>query len=253
LEKINIASLHGFLGVPADWDLLQSHFMVSSLAHRFDWWAVDYLKNTVLNATKAFDVWAANFNRKMQLRFAEGPRVLIGYSLGGRLALHALKADPALYDAVILISTNPGLLREKDRFERRLSDRQWAKKFLEKPWAELMTEWNAQNVFRDSLQEPARVESDYERAQLALALTEWSVADQQDLRSVVVENAAKILWLTGEKDIKYLSLAMEMKKAAPRLQTASLPRASHRVMFDDPAGTAALMIGFLQAHFAQKI
>jgi 2-succinyl-6-hydroxy-2,4-cyclohexadiene-1-carboxylate synthase len=245
LEKINIACLHGFQGLPSDWDMVESHFMVSALAHRFEWWSVDYLKNPVLNAEKSFPVWAENFNQKLKLRFTDGPRVLVGYSLGGRLALHAFNQSPDLYDALILISTHPGLTKEKQQFERRQNDKVWSKKFQEMPWDVLQKEWNDQPVFRDSLLEPTRKENDYDRKQLSLALTEWSLANQQDFRQLVAEHSSKILWITGEKDIKFLSLAMEMKKLAPGLQAQALPKASHRVLFDAPPALAAFMISFL--------
>lgn len=221
--------------------------MVSPLAHTFEWWSVDYFNSPVLNAEKPFAAWAENFTQKVKLRFAEGPRVLIGYSLGGRLALQALAKDPSLYDAVILLSANPGLTREKERFDRRQNDKAWAQKFSELPWQQVLSEWNAQPVFKDSVHEPIRSESDFERSQLASALTEWSLANQQDLREVIAKNSEKILWLSGDRDIKFQSIAMELKRLAPGLQTEIVPKASHRVIFDNPAETAAMMIRFLLA------
>jgi 2-succinyl-6-hydroxy-2,4-cyclohexadiene-1-carboxylate synthase len=247
VEKINFISLHGFLGQPADWDLVQSYFMVSPFAHRFEWWSADYMNTPILNPQNGFLSWAQNFNQKVRLKFSAGPRVLVGYSLGGRLALHALAENPGLYDAVILLSTNPGLVREKDKQERWQSDWQWSKKFLEKPWNEVITEWNAQPVFKDGAGEPPRPEAAYSRPLLAEALTEWSLAKQADFRDLIAAQAAKILWLSGDKDIKFLSLAMELQKKSPALQAGVIPRASHRILFDNPPEVANQMIRFLLA------
>jgi 2-succinyl-6-hydroxy-2,4-cyclohexadiene-1-carboxylate synthase len=250
VEKINLISLHGFLGQTVDWDLIQSYFMVSSWAHRFDWWSVDYMKADFLNSENSFLNWAQNFNGTVEMKYPKGPRVLIGYSLGGRLALHALAERPKLYDAVILLSTNPGLVRDKEQQERWQSDVQWSKKFLQMPWAALLKEWNGQNVFNDSAIEPPRLENQYRRDHLAKALTEWSLSKQADFRDLIAHQQEKILWLSGEKDIKFLSLAMELKKKASGLAEGVVSRASHRILFDNPSEVAGRMIQFLENRFS---
>lgn len=248
LEKINIFCLHGFLGLPADWDLIKSYFMVSSLARQFEWRSVDYMKLSALAPQNPFEPWARHFNSYVRREAPQGPRVLVGYSLGGRLGLQALKADPGLYEAAVFISTHPGLQREKDRQERKLSDEVWAQKFLSTPWPELMKEWNSQGVFKESPSEPQRLEAFYERALLAQALTSWSLSAQEDLRDLITGHSGKILWVSGDKDLKFASLAMELKKRAPALQSEILAKASHRVLFDQPGELAQRMISFIQEH-----
>lgn len=244
-SKIKIISLHGFLGLPSDWDLVKSYFMVSPLAHQFEWWSVDYMKTPGLDPQNDFATWARNFNMKVRQKFPEGPCVLVGYSLGGRLALQAMKAAPDLYEKFIFVSTNPGLQRDKDKEDRAQSDLQWSQKFLEMPWPTLMQEWNAQGVFKDSLSEPQRLEADYDRRALAQSLLEWSLAQQQDFRAEIAQRASQILWVSGEKDIKFASIAMDLKKRAPVLAAEIFPKVSHRVLFDQPAELAQKMIQFL--------
>lgn len=246
MEKIKILCLHGFLGLPTDWDLIQSYFMVSPLAHQFEWRSVDYMKTPGLDPKNSFENWAKNFNQKIKVQFPRGPRVLVGYSLGGRLALQALKQEPDLYDRAIFISTNPGLQRDKEKQERIANDEQWAKKFLEYPWETLMREWNAQGVFKDSLSEPQRLEANYQRPLLAEALTAWSLAKQEDFRELIAQQSQKILWVSGEKDIKFASIAMDLKKRSPQIETEILPKASHRVLFDQPSELAQKMISFIE-------
>jgi len=245
VEKIKIICLHGILGLPSDWDFIQSHFMVSPLAQHFEWWPVDYMNSENLNPRHSFLNWSRNFNQQVVLKFPHGPRVLVGYSMGGRLALHALAESPQIYDAVILLSTNPGLTREKEKQDRWQSDLVWAQKFAQLPWAEVIAEWNEQNVFKGSVAEPQRLESFYNRDLLAAALSEWSLAKQADFRELIASQQKKILCMSGEKDIKFLSLAMELKKRAPDLAEVAISRASHRILFDNPTEVATQMIEFL--------
>lgn len=249
LEKIKILCLHGFLGLPTDWELIQSYFMVSPLARQFEWHSVDYMKTPGLDPKNSFENWARNFNQKVKSQVPSGPRVLVGYSLGGRLALQAMKQDPDLYDKAIFISTNPGLRREKEKQERFLNDELWAKKFLENNWEDLMKEWNSQAVFKESLSEPPRFEAHYLRLQLAQALTEWSLAGQEDFRDLIARQSQKVLWVSGEKDIKFASITMELKKQSPQIQTEIFAKASHRVLFDQPSELAQKMIAFIDEDF----
>jgi 2-succinyl-6-hydroxy-2,4-cyclohexadiene-1-carboxylate synthase len=219
--------------------------MVSPLARQFEWWSVDYMNTLGLEPENDFRDWAKNFNNKVLEHFPEGPRVLAGYSLGGRLALHAMKENPELYGNAIFVSTNPGLQRDKDKEERAKNDLQWSEKFLTTPWAELMKAWNAQPVFRDSLSEPLRLEACYDRRKLAQALLEWSLAQQEDFRDFIVQRGAQILWVSGEKDIKFASQAMELQKRSLEIQSEILQKAAHRVLFDQPNELAQKMISFI--------
>jgi len=223
--------------------------MVSPLAKKFEWWAVDYMNTPGLDPRSDFTNWARNFNLKVRQKFSEGPYVLVGYSLGGRLALQALQADPGLYANAVFVSTNPGLQRDKDKEDRAQSDLIWSQKFLELPWSSLMTEWNSQGVFKGSLNEPPRIESHYDRRTLAHSLLEWSLAQQGDFRDLIAQQSEKILWVSGEKDIKFASITMDLQKHSPALETKIFNKASHRVLFDQPHELAQSMIQFLQTFF----
>lgn len=242
---MKIICLHGFLGLPSDWDLIQSSFMVSPLAHQFEWWSVDYMNTPDLGPECDFATWAHNFNQKILKRFPQGPRVIVGYSLGGRLALQALKAQPELYDQAVFISSNPGLQREKEKAERWKNDSRWSERFLNTPWTELLQEWNAQSVFKDSVREPLRLEASYSRKKLAQSLLQWSLAQQEDFRDFILHQGPRVLWACGEKDIKFASLAMELQKASSQVKTEIFQGASHRVLFDQPVKLAQRMVSFL--------
>ena len=58
-----------------------------------------------------------------------GKRALAGYSMGGRLALHALLEGGA-WDAAILIAPHPGLETGEERAARREADALWASRAL---------------------------------------------------------------------------------------------------------------------------
>src|SRR5206468_7878445 len=95
--------------------------------------------------------------------------VLLGYSLGGRLALQAL-LNGARYQRAVFISTRIAPAEEG----REQRDEQWAQRFEHDDWETLMRDWDAQPLFGGHSM--ARREADFDRRELARQLREWSPA-----------------------------------------------------------------------------
>lgn len=249
MERLNVFLLHGFLGRPADWGEVRKYI---SKIDNVSFHAVDYMSNPLLSSVNSFNEWAKNFNQ--YAGSISGRRLLVGYSLGGRLALHALREHSELWDQSILISTNPGfddssageIVGFKDREQRWIKDTEWANLFKSAPWESLIRSWNAQPVFNESQAEPVRLEKDYERHLLELALTTWSLASQENMRSVLQELAAKIVWMTGALDQKFLGQAEALRESGYKLSYVNVDGASHRVLFDQPAFIAAEIQSWIQ-------
>lgn len=176
-------------------------------------------------------------------------RVAIGYSLGGRLLLEMVKADPQFFSAVIFVSTNPGLRTSLEREQRREQDARWAEKFLRQEWSSLMKEWNGQAVFAGSKQEPERREANDQRSQLAEILTHWSLAEQEDSRRFIEGLQIPSLWLAGENDPKFCAFLAELK--SPWIETAKVPGSGHRIPVDQPQILLEMVKSFLRKKTAE--
>ena len=190
-------SLHGFLGRPDD----------------FPGRGVDLFAEPILPFWK----WAENFNKNILKK-----STLLGYSMGGRLALHALIQNPALWESATIISAFPG------QAETLSYDPYWENRFLNDPWDDLMRDWNAQPVFKHD-PPVIRCESDYSRKKLAQALKTWSHANQEDLRSRIEALPMPIHWIVGEKDIKYTALASQLKFVHQDSRLTILKDTGHRI------------------------
>lgn len=242
MERVNLFLLHGFLGRPSDWEAVKASLPpVMNLRI----YTPDYFKDDELNSVHSFEQWAENFNDWVHDETKGiGRNILVGYSLGGRLALQALAQDPTQWVKALLISTNPGFddtFRSFDpsseqRRQRWLNDSYWAEEFLKAPWDMVMRNWNAQPVFGGG-SEPVRFEKDYSRENLSLALTRWSLAEQQNMRNVLSALHQKVLWLVGERDEKFVKMSQNLNhEIGLRFDVA--PEASHRVLFDRPREVA---------------
>jgi 2-succinyl-6-hydroxy-2,4-cyclohexadiene-1-carboxylate synthase len=190
-----ITCLHGFLGSPRDWDFLRE----AGLA----------IETPRLDAIPA-----------------RGD-ILLGYSLGGRLALRALLAG-AQYQRAIFVSTGLGVEGDEARAARRSADEVWAQRFESEDFDSVISAWNAQPVLAGpSL---VRDRSDYD----ARALREWSSGTLPPVASRLHELTIPTLWIAGERDTKYVA---EAKRAASLVrdgQVAIIANAGHRVPWEQP-------------------
>lgn len=72
---------------------------------------------------------------------------LVGYSLGGRVAMMAACQGLAGLCGVIVEGGHPGLQNAEQRAERQRSDRQWAQRFCTEPLTAVFADWYQQPVF----------------------------------------------------------------------------------------------------------
>jgi 2-succinyl-6-hydroxy-2,4-cyclohexadiene-1-carboxylate synthase len=188
----------------------------------------------------------ADWARRFIASDRQASPILVGYSLGGRLALHALLQAPQKWRAAVLISTHPGLSSESERERRRAHDAQWAERFDGAPWETVIAQWNAQPVFAADRAVPPREENRFDRGKLALALRQWSLGSQTDLSDRLGELKLPVLWIAGELDSKFADLARRSAALCPQGRFSLIPGAGHRVLFDQPEGLAEAIQTFLK-------
>jgi 2-succinyl-6-hydroxy-2,4-cyclohexadiene-1-carboxylate synthase len=211
-----ILALHGNLGSPADWDLPG----LSNL-HPIDLW--DHVD---LDFHEFAAALAGPFSRGL-----EKP-VLAGYSLGGRLALHALAAFPDRWSGAVMVSAHPGLCCVEDRIARRSSDAIWADRARSMDWAAFLDQWNAQPLFGEVSPDLRMRQGALEarREAIATAFETWSLGRQEDLRSRLGRFTGPVVWVTGERDLRFTRIGAEMAEVFPDFRHIVVPGAGHRVL-----------------------
>lgn len=223
-EPTPILALHGNLGSTADWERVD----VAGLR------AVDLWDHSEMGFHEFAEALAGSLSVGM-----EKP-ILAGYSLGGRLALHALAAFPERWSGAVILAAHPGLSCVEDRLARRSSDSIWARWARELPWEEFLDRWNAQPLFGkpsgELLGRQMALES--RREAVAAALEMWSLGRQEDLRASLGRFSGPILWLTGEKDGRFTRLGEEMAATYPAIRQVVVPDIDHRVLEGCPERVA---------------
>lgn len=230
-----IRCLHGAVGHHHDWDLFKAFPQLTS------------------HSIEALDLWSlfdasspslAEAGEQIATQAAPGD-ILLGYSLGGRLALHALLAEPGKWRAAIIISAHPGLPHPSDRSDRRTHDEKWAQ-LAAQDWPTFLTQWNTQPILGQIPRQPGlhQAEAPHQNA-VAQSFRTWSLGTQADLRPDFPKITCPVLWLTGEKDPKFTELAQKAAPILPHGQHQAIPKAGHRLPWDQPEAFAEIVHAFI--------
>lgn len=170
---------------------------------------------------------------------------LVGYSLGGRLALGLLLRHGHLFRAASLLGTHPGLATEEERRQRRRKDEAWARRLEAEGLEAFLDAWEAQPLFSTQTgaqrADQRRMRQGLDPHGLARALRELSLGRMPGYRSRLPELTVPVCWAAGELDPKFRALAAACAAETPGSRRQILPGAGHNVVLERPAAVAELL------------
>ena len=170
---------------------------------------------------------------------------LVGYSMGGRLALHAAVA-PALrarIDRLVLIGASPGIADPAEREARRGADERLADEIDHMTIGEFAARWAQTPVLAG--QPPgvaAAVHADRLRSQpagVARALRGLGTGALPSLWGRLSEVQVPVTLVVGGRDHKFAAVACAMAAGLPDAAVVVVDRTGHAVHLESPARAAA--------------
>lgn len=161
----------------------------------------------------------------------------LGYSMGGRLALHIALARPETVRALVLVGASPGITDATARAERRAADEALANRLERIGTAAFVDEWLAQPLFAGldatSSRREARLVND--PAGLASSLRLAGTGAQDPLWEALASITAPVLLVVGEHDAKFTGLAEAMQlRFGGSCDLAVLPGTGHACHLEAP-------------------
>jgi 2-succinyl-6-hydroxy-2,4-cyclohexadiene-1-carboxylate synthase len=192
-----------------------------------------------VHRTASFDTCAAYVRA-----LAPGaPFTLAGYSMGGRIALHAaLTLGPAVVDRLVLVGASPGLADPAERAQRRAADLALAERIETLEIEAFAREWGAQPLFAG---QPERVaaaaHADRLRntpAGLAAALRGLGTGVMEPLWERLPALAIPVTLITGERDEKFRAVAEAMLARLPDARHVVIPGTGHAPQLEAPDAVA---------------
>lgn len=182
---------------------------------------------------------------------------LVGYSLGGRLALRAALHAPDRYGALILVGATAGIEDVADAAARREADEQLAEWIERQPIEAVVEHWERQPVFSTQSkqlvaeQRPGRLTHDpRELAALLRSAGQGALAPVWDRLAGL---HTPILALAGALDARYAQAAERIAQACPRGHAALIDEAGHAAQLERPHEVARLSVEFLDQHLVQDV
>lgn len=245
-----VVLLHGFTGSKASWAGLRS-----TLARKRRVVSIDLPGHGGTRVRPAaFSMAGAASSVAAALdALGVGPFSLVGYSMGGRLALYLALALRGRVEALVLESASPGIADPADRERRRAADEALAARIEVDGIESFVDSWERRPLFASLAKLPAararrlraeRLAND--PAGLATSLRAMGAGAQPWLGPHLGELAAPTLFITGEDDAKYAGIGRALARDLPRARLALVEGAGHAPHLERPEAFAALVTEFLE-------
>jgi 2-succinyl-6-hydroxy-2,4-cyclohexadiene-1-carboxylate synthase len=187
---------------------------------------------------------------------------LLGYSMGGRLALHMAAHYPDRFASLTLESASPGLKSAspglktaEERTERRRRDEALADRIEREGVASFVEMWEALPLWhsqKHALSDQARQRLREERlAQqprgLANSLRGMGTGAQPSLWDALAHVTMPVQLIAGKLDTKFVALNREMLAQLPDARLDVVSNSGHTVHLENPSAFEQIVLGFLTA------
>ena len=240
-----ILFLHGFLGSGADWT-----GAISTLDERFYCVAPD-LPGHGASLGLSPECYTMEGTTRSLLDLLDDLDIelaaLVGYSMGGRLALYLALRYPARCSTLFLESASPGIESEAEREARRRSDEEKAARLESGDLESFLDDWYRQPLFaalarREGLLQKtigARLRND--PTELARSLRGMGAGNQAPMWGRLGVLQVPALAVAGGLDERYASIARRMASVNPLVRAAVVTGAGHSVRLEAPKAYLALL------------
>jgi len=232
--------LHGFTGSKASWAVIRAAFRPTRRVIAID---LPGHGDTVISDA-AFDYSLARTADLVAATLAamHVPRVdVLGYSMGGRVALQLAIAHTERVRRLVLESTSAGLATVAARMRRRAADARLATVIERDGIAAFVQRWEMLPLFRSLAVQPTGVRHALRRQRLAgrphglaASLRGMGLGAQPWLGPRLAALASPVLLVTGEADRKFTRLAARLAARLPHAEHIIVTAAGHIPHLEQP-------------------
>lgn len=230
-----IVFLHGFLGRAKDWFPIASKLPSQYRAVCPD--LPGHGRSVAIEPS--FDFIVTLLDDALDAYAPKGADI-VGYSMGGRIALTYALARPERCRSLFFESSSPGIASADERARRLKHDAERAARMLEVGLPAFLAEWYRQPLFASLASDEAllqRVISQRSSGSVegaARAVEGFSPGRQADLWPDVHRLAMPVTFVAGALDPKYSEIGSRLQQELPHLRLRIIPGAGHNVHIERP-------------------
>lgn len=180
------------------------------------------------------------------------PLDLVGYSMGGRLALAYACRHPHRVGRLVLESASPGLRTEEERTARRLEDEALARRIEAGGIPAFVDEWEGLPLFASQASLPPEVRARQRAVRLgnhsdslAAALRGLGTGVLPSYWGALATLPFPVLLVAGALDPKFVDIGRRMASALRHARLVEVPGVGHTVHLEQPGAWLAAVTGFL--------
>jgi 2-succinyl-6-hydroxy-2,4-cyclohexadiene-1-carboxylate synthase len=172
--------------------------------------------------------------------------VVVGYSMGGRIALHAALAEPARWRALVTLGVSAGV---DDPASRRAADEELAAWIESHPIEEVVERWEGQAVFAtqpaELVEAQRRGRLAHDPAELARLLRAYGQGTMPPVWDRLPELRLPVLCVAGALDERYVAAGRRMASLLPDGTLRTVAGCGHAPQLEQPAAVADELRAFL--------
>jgi 2-succinyl-6-hydroxy-2,4-cyclohexadiene-1-carboxylate synthase len=220
--------LHGFLGCKEDWEPVINH-----LGPSFRCLSIDLPAHG--QSPYSDDLFASILTSLDSLHIHQP--VLVGYSMGGRIALLLSQQHSAFFSGAVILSAHIGLNSEIEKQEQKKREEQWSALLLNAPSSEFLQKWYDQPFFSSLKKKTELYASILEKRKYhnAHALDQVFKAMSLSKQPSIQTFSIPTYFLYGEEDRKYEALYSTLPKSTKKDKILDSGHAVHLENSEDCA------------------
>jgi len=248
-ENPDVLCLHGFMGSAADWQDVATAIGDRALCIALD------LPGHGGSLDLTPEAYTMEGTARAVIRTLDELEVrcpvIVGYSMGGRLALYLALRYPERCAGLFLESASPGLESAGERAARRDADEEKAKRLESGGFENFLRDWHRQPLFAPLAREEGLLRRTIEArrrndpSELARSLRGMGTGSQPSLWEELEGLTVPALAIAGELDGKYAGISSRMASIGTKVEPVVIPGVGHNVHDEAPAQYVALLGRFL--------
>ncbi|SDX23099.1 2-succinyl-6-hydroxy-2,4-cyclohexadiene-1-carboxylate synthase [Marininema mesophilum] len=179
--------------------------------------------------------------------------LLLGYSMGGRLALSFAMLYPERVERLLLESSSPGLASSEERRKRRQSDEVLANRIETSGLEAFVDSWEKIPLFASQQGLPQTVRDEIRKQRLANnpvglanSLRGIGTGAQPSWWDKLPQLKIPVMLLVGEKDTKFRHIGEEMIKRLPDARLENIPLSGHTIHVEQTRLFGTIVMDFLE-------
>jgi 2-succinyl-6-hydroxy-2,4-cyclohexadiene-1-carboxylate synthase len=173
--------------------------------------------------------------------------ILVGYSMGARMALHAAIQHPEKVTHLVLVSGTAGIANDAERQQRVVSDTELAARIEAIGVPTFIDEWLALPMFNGLTPDKSQREERLRNTAIGLAdsLRFAGTGTQHPLWDTLPSLRMPVLIIAGEKDEKFVQLAQHMHELIESSTLALVPESGHSVHLEATTTFVEILLTWL--------